>query len=156
MIEQKIEKIVIDKIDAALKAADVTSFQIVGAWQTAVGDEQLKALEDSHAENFIGIKVSPRQYETPTIPDGSFLVSLSLATRAEMDKQGANWLAATEVISNLLQSWQSKFSTFQNDFVVEDEFLPSGFNLAGGDCGLDQASYVWQYTQTFNIYGVIK
>ena len=40
-------------------------------------------------------------------------------------------------------------------FEIENEFLPTGFNIAGGDCGIDKQNDLWQYTQSFNLYGVI-
>ena len=101
MIEQKIEKITIDRLEAALSAAGVEGVQTIGAWQS-VTDDQIKALEDGRAKGVLGVKVYPRQYETPTIPDGSMQVEVSLNVRAETDAQGQTWLKATEAVSDEL------------------------------------------------------
>lgn len=97
----------------------------------------------------------PRQYDTPTIPYAQFLVQLTVLTRAELDKDGANWFGATEAVQNLLQAWQSHFGTMEQDFVVPSEFNPSGFSLSGGDIGLDKDRCAWIFQQSFDLYGVI-
>lgn len=38
------------------------------------------------------VKVYPRQYETPTIPDGSMQVDVGLVSRTDVDWQGTGWL----------------------------------------------------------------
>lgn len=86
-----------DKISAALDDAGIQSHQIIGAWQIANPDE-LKSLENSDAENVVSVKVMPRQYDTPTIPYAQFLVQLTVLTRAELDKDGADWFGATEAV----------------------------------------------------------
>lgn len=154
MTEQKIEKMAIDRLEAALSAAGVEGVQTIGAWQS-VTDDQIKALEDGRARGVLAVKVYPRQYETPTVPDGSMQVEVSLNVRAETDAQGSLWLKATEAVSDVLQKWQKSYQDYKPVFELSGEFLPTGFNIAGGDCGLDKQNDLWQYTQTFNLYGVI-
>ena len=154
MTEQKLEKIVIDKIAAAFDNAGISSYQMIGSWQVA-NDDELKALEQSDAKNVVCVKVMPRQYDTPTVPYAMFAVQLNVLTRAEMDAQGANWFEATEIVQSILQAWQSKHSNIETDFAIEDEFTPSGFNIAGGDVGIDKENCIWQFNQSFDLYGVI-
>lgn len=71
MTEQKIEKIVLDKLEAALSAEGITSLQFIGAWQPTE-DGDVKALEDGQKAGVVAVKVTPRSYDTPTIPDGQF------------------------------------------------------------------------------------
>ncbi len=73
MTEQKIEKIVMDKFQSALSASGIDDIQIMGAWQKSDGGE-IKGLEDGTKAGVIVVKVLPRSYETPTIPDGQFTV----------------------------------------------------------------------------------
>ena len=155
MTEQKLEKIAMDKISTALDAAGIESYQLIGAWQIANG-EVLKAAEEGNAENIVTLKVLPRQYETPTIPYATFTVRVNVISRAEIDAQGTGWMAATETVKNLLQGWQAAFSAVQADFEIADEFKPSGFSLEGGDLGLDRDNCIWQFSQSFNLYGIIQ
>lgn len=69
MTEQKIEKIVIDKLKDAFASANADGVQFVGVWQAAE-DGNVKALEDGTSTSILAVKVYPRTYETPTIPDG--------------------------------------------------------------------------------------
>lgn len=91
MIEQKIEKIVVDKLSSALSAAGIGDIQVMGAWQPAEGDG-VKGLEDGTMAGILTVKVYPRQYETPTIPDGSMQVDVGLVSRTDVDWQGTGWL----------------------------------------------------------------
>ena len=155
MIEQKIEKIVIDKLSSTLSASGIDDIQIVGAWQPSEDDE-VKGLEDGTMAGLLTVKTYPRQYDTPTIPDGSMQVEITLLSRADVDWQGTNWLSATDAVNDVIQAWQKTYNTYKTDFEIQDEFMPTGFNIAGGDCGLDKANGVWTYTQSFNLFGVIN
>lgn len=55
-----------------------------------------------------------------------------------------------------MQAWQDSYSAYAPVFAVPGEFDPTGFNLAGGDCGLDRQAGAWQYAQSFNLYGIIR
>jgi len=59
-------------------------------------------------------------------------------------------------VSNILHTWQKSYQAYSTDFQIEDEFQPTGFNLESGDVGLDKEACIWQYTQTFNLYGIIS
>lgn len=82
MTEQKIERIVIEQLSAALEGAGVRGVQAIGAWQAEDGDG-LKAFESGRASGVLGVKASPRQYETPTVPDAAIQVDVSLTVRAD-------------------------------------------------------------------------
>lgn len=94
MTEQKIEKIVLDRFNEAFAAANVGGYQLIGAWQ-AVEDGQVKAIESGSSKIILGVKVYPRSYETPTIPDGMFQVDVSLTVRADSDSTGQEYLGVT-------------------------------------------------------------
>ena len=155
MTEQKIEKIVLDKFDAAFQEAGINNIQLIGAWQPAQ-DGDLKAIEEGTKTGMLGVKVYPRTYDTPTIPDGVFNVDISLTIRAEVDNKGVDYLATTELVSNILHAWQKSYAAYATDFNIENEFQPTGFNLESSDVGLDKENCVWQYNQSFKLYGIIN
>lgn len=155
MIEQKIEKIIIDAISAAFAAANVSGIQVVGAWQPATVDE-IKAARDRKARGLLSIKVAPRAHDTFTIAEASFTVSATLDVRAEMDAAGIGYLEVTDVVSGVIYPWQKKFSNYADAFTVAGEFDPTGFRLDGGDCGLDVGNGAWTWRQDFTIQGIIK
>ena len=43
-----------------------------------------------------------------------------------------------------------------DDFNLENAFTVTGFNLTGGDCGLDRENCIWQFQQGFSIYGIVE
>ena len=153
MTEQKIEQIVLNKFKAAFQAAQVDGVQFVGVW-TPASDGQLKAFEDARAAGVLGVMVFPRPYATPTIPDAMFQVDVALTVRAEVDDAGQDYMKATEVVSQVLNAWQKAYQNYAEDFAIEDEFRPTGFNIESGDVGLSKEDCVWQYSATFNIYGI--
>ena len=94
MTERKIEKIILDKFNEAFATSNVNGYQLIGAWQ-AVEDGQVKAIEEGTSKIILGVKVYPRSYETPTIPDGQFQVDISLTVSAEVDSTGQDYLEVT-------------------------------------------------------------
>ena len=155
MTEQKIEKIVIDKISTALETAEISGIQFLGAWQS-VDDGDVKALEDGTKIGAVVVKVFPRSYDTPTVADGQFNVQISLTMRADVDITGKGYLDVTDVISSITHKWQKSYSEYATDFAIEDEFQPTGYNLDSGDVGLDKENCVWNFTQSFTLYGIIN
>lgn len=155
MTEQKIEKIVIDKLESALSAEGISSLQFIGTWQPT-DEGEVKALEDGTKIGAIAVKVLPRVYDTPTIPDGQFSVQITLTMRAEVDVTGKSYLDVTDIISSVTHKWQKSYSDYATDFNIEDEFQPTGFNLDSGDVGIDKENCVWTFQQTFTLYGIIN
>lgn len=82
-------------------------------------------------------------------------MGVSLLMRSDVDYNGQNYLQVTSAISDLMQSWQNSFSAGETQFTVENEFTFTGFQLGGGDCGVDVEKCVWSYTQTMTVYGII-
>lgn len=155
MTEQKIEKIVIDKFKSAFEQANIEDVQLVGTWQVAE-EGNIKAFEDKTATGILAVKVYPRTYETPTIPDGQFQVDVSLIVRADKDATGQGYLGMTQLVSDILHAWQKSYASYAEDFAIENEFQPTGFNLESGEVGLDKEARIWQYTHTFILHGIIN
>jgi len=154
MTEKKLEEKIIGHFENAL-STDFPNIQIVGQWQTNI-DGQLKALENPATLGALTIRVSPRRYETATIPDCEIPVEIQLNIRSDVDVGGESWLSATDAANNVIQNWQDWYSRYAQDLSVENEFHPTGFRTDGGDCGIDRQAKVWQWTQTFTLLGVIE
>lgn len=155
MTEQKIEKIVIDKFESALSAVGGEMLQFIGAWQPAEEGE-VKALEDGTKLGAVAVKVLPRIYDTPTIPDGQIQVQVSLTMRADVDVNGKSYLDVTEALQSVTHRWQKSYSNYAQDFEIDDEFQPTGFNIDSGDVGIDKENCVWTFSQAFTLYGIIE
>lgn len=150
MIEADLEKIVIDSFKAVLEDYDT---QIYGTWQTT--DDANKSEEEDGVESVLTVKALPRSYETPTVPYASFSFQVALVVRSDVDFNGRNYLGITDLVSTKMQEWQKSYGSYSEDFTT-DNFEPTGFQLDGGDCGIDKANYVWSYIQNFTLYGIIK
>lgn len=115
----------------------------------------MKGLEDRLSDGVVGVKVSPRTYETPTVPDGQFAVDLTLTIRSDVDADGQLYLEATQAVSQMIHNWQKCQARVEADFSLGGEFVPTGFQITDGDCGLDRENVIWQYSQSFALYGII-
>ena len=153
MTEKTIEALMIGHLQTATSGLENVSLQFLGAWQPA---NDVKALEESGADGIIAVKCMPRSYETPTIPDGSFQIIVSLSLRADTDSNGQGYLAVTDAVSACLHRWQKSYAAYADDFAVANEFQPTGFNIESGDCGFDADKAIWTYTVTVNLYGIIQ
>lgn len=152
MIEKELEDIIIDKLTTNLSA--YPNIKIIGAWQTA-DEGEVKGLDDDESEGIVAVKVNPRQYETPTIPDAEVGANVTLVVRADVDKTGINYLDVTDIISSTLHEYQKSFFDYHEEFKIDDKFEPTGFRLDGGDCGMDRENCTWTYNQQFTLIGII-
>lgn len=150
MIEADLEKIVVDSFKAVLDGYDT---QIYGAWQTA--DNGIKSEEEEGVGSILTVKALPRSYETPTISYASVTFQITLVVRSDIDFNGRDYLGMTDLISQKMQTWQSNYASYSQEFAT-DNFEPTGFQLDGGDCGIDNTNKVWSYVQNFTVYGIIK
>lgn len=154
MIEQLVEKRVLDRLTAALEAAGVDGIAAFGAWQ--VSDEGVaKDVETAADGGVLSVKVEPRQYATPTIPHATLAATVALTLRAETDPRGLTRLAVAEALAAVLFAWQDSFSAFAADFDGIDGFRPCGFALSGGDVGLDRNAAAWTFSQSFTINAIL-
>lgn len=154
MTEQLIEKIIIDSINEKLESNNLEDIQVIGVWQTT-NQDKVKGLEDENVEGVVSINVAPRRYETFTIPDAEFTISVALILRADIDYTGQKLLQITEIISGIFHEWQKSYSAINKTFSM-DSFLPTGFRLDGGECGCDETKTIWTYAQSFVLKGIIQ
>ena len=153
LIEAELEKTVIEKIRYRLETYG--GIDIIGAW-SVVGEANNKGEEKLDDKNaIISVKVLPRLYETPTIPHAEFQVQVNLVVRSEVDFGGKNYLDITAELSDIFQQWQNDFCLL-NELNIPNQFEITGFQLSGGDCGIDRDNCVWQFSQGFSIFGIIQ
>lgn len=151
MIEQLVEKRIMEKIEAALAAANVSGIEVVGAWQV----EDSKGIETADLGGIVAVRVNPREYQGYLTHDAALSCVVTLTVRAETDATSALRLAATDALTALLSRWHYVVEDVAADFAGIDGFDPVGFRLDGGDVGLDRASSAWNYSHNFTLRGVI-
>jgi hypothetical protein len=151
MIEQKIEDAVLAKVQAALSAVGVEA-QYMGQLRAV---DAVKAVENAKSDVFVVAKASPRQYGTPTMPTCQINVQLNALVRADVDYSGADYLAVTGKIMEVLQRWQRCYDDTHEDFTVEGEFDCTGFQLGSGSFQLDASGKTWQYSHQMTVFGVV-
>lgn len=105
MIEREIE----DKVVAAVRGCfDGFEFadkiQILTAW---ADQDKLKGQEEADKIGYVVVRVNPREYDTPTIPDAKMQVELDLIVMADSDCFGRHYIELAERISNVLQRCQN-------------------------------------------------
>lgn len=153
MIEQQLEKMVMTKIEDALKDNGIDDIQVLGSWQP---DDDIKGEQDESATGFVSIKTLPRSYDTPTIPDAQIQFQVNLLVRSDIDYNGKSYLEVTDEVHKVLHKWQKSYDDYHDDFTIDDEFEATGFQLDGGDCGIDKQNCAWNFLQQFTIYGIIQ
>lgn len=151
LVEAYLESVVVQVLRDALK--DYDNVQIVGTWEPST-DDRLKG-EENKAGCIVGVKSYPRTYDTPTVPYCQINFDISMAVRADVDWNGNNYLDLTSIISEVLQGWQNDFNSLYI-FGFPDLFEITGFQLTGGDCGIDREEGIWQFQQSFAIFGIVS
>ena len=153
MIEQSIEARVLAKIKDSLSALGIDNVRLVGQLEAVEG---VKGLEDADDQIIIIAKSSPRSYATPTIPTCTITVDVNALVRADIDYNGANYLAVTDRLMQIFQNWQRCYDDTHEDFSIDGEFDCTGFQLDTGSFSLDATGKLWQYNHGMTIYGVVN
>ena len=153
MTEQLVEKRIMEQIETALTLSGVEGVKVYGAWQPADAGA-VKAVETADALGLVSVKVSPREYATPTVPHATLATTVAFSMRAEADPTGAKRLAVADAISQLLFSWQDSFAAFAAAFAGIDGLAVCGFTLSGGDVGVDRTASLWTYTHNLTINAI--
>lgn len=153
MVEQKLEKRAMEKIEAALQAAGVSTIQVVGSLQPEPGQ---KMVEKADADGVVVLKASPRSYSSPTIPTCEIAVGVNATIRADVDYNGMKYLDVAGKIMDVLQRWQRCYDDTHGDFTVEGEFDCTGFQLDAGQFSFDRSEKIWQYSHQMTLFGVVQ
>lgn len=93
MIEQLLEKNVVDRIDLLFK--DIASRQITGSLQTCY---PLKGV-DTPRDVYVYVSAQPRSYDSPTVPTCQIQIQVALSVYAGTDFTGKNYI---ELMDRLL------------------------------------------------------
>ena len=75
--------------------------------------------------------------------------------RADVDCGGNTYFDVTDALQQVTHRWQKSYTNYAEDFAINDEFQPTGFNIDSGDVGLDKENCVWTFNQSFTLYGII-
>ena len=151
MIEQKLERKILDKFQALFAAAAPDAeIQYIGSLQVS----EARAIEDDSACVFT-VHVNPRGYDSPMVPTCAITCTISLAVRADADPTGALYTSLMNAALNQLNSWQGCMQDVHEEFDIADEFTLAGFRLAEGATPLDTNKQIWTYAHSFELQGVV-
>lgn len=145
MIEYEIEKNIVEEMQ---KNLDKYKVQVIGTWS-------IPKIEESDKEGVLVIKVSPRNYETPTTPYMTLDCMLSLTIRADIDVEATNYLNASSAIIDVLEKYQKCECSTHLQY-ASSCFNPTGFKIGQGNTMIDQSNKVFTYTHQFTIYGIVN
>ena len=150
MIEQKLEKNVIDKLTSILTNNGISNFRVYGSLQPDI----MKGVEDI-SNIVVVVKAYPRSYQSPTIPTCQIDFEVQLTLRADIDYSGKNYLDVCDMLMTQFEEWQKCLDSAHYDFSLP-EFQMVGFQLGSGTNAADPDKVVWQYKHNFTVYGVVQ
>lgn len=154
MIELELENRIVDLLERSMLNTEwKDKVQILTCWRN---NEQMKGQECSDKSAYITVRVNPREYDTPTIPDAQIQVQLSLTVLADSDCFGDQYMVLTELMTNMLQEFQNSHDKATEAFSLEGKFLTTGFQITGGGVGMDSSTMTWQFQQSFSLYGIVR
>lgn len=127
MIEQLVEKRIIDAVDAL----NLPGLAVSGIWQP-VGYGIVKGVEGTDYTAALAVSVGPRTFGTFTVCECSFDVSLSLVVRIGRDYTGNALVEYAGGILDLLTRWNlDEYGDWCAELAV-DGFDPSGIRVNTG------------------------
>lgn len=149
MTEQKIEKLMVERFEEILEG---TGIQVIGTLQPTLLE---KAEEESSKMGVVVVKVSPREYETPTVPTCRMNCAISVSLRADKDFNGRTYLEVCDTIINELERFQKCLHDVHELYSIPDEFNVTGFLLGQGQTSIDQTNKTWNYIHNYTVYGIL-
>lgn len=127
MIEQLVEKRIIDAVDAL----NLPGLAVSGIWQP-VGYGIVKGVEGTDYTAALAVSVGPRTFDTFTVCECSFDVRLSLVVRIGRDYTGNALVEYAGGILDLLTRWNlDEYGDWCAELAV-DGFDPSGIRVNTG------------------------
>ena len=125
MIECKLQSCIIALIHSAYEAAGIGGVRFIGSWQAP-------ETESKGDRAVIAVAVSPRAYDTYSIPHCDFAVSVAIAARSELFEDGEDISDFAAPLVDLLDGWQFDINQFAADVTLEGEFMAAGVRMDGG------------------------
>lgn len=149
MIEQKLEKNVIDKLTSIFTNNGISDFEVYGSLQPDI----MKGVEGD-SSIVVVVKANPRSYQSPTIPTCQIDFEVQMTLRADIDYGGKNYLDVCDILLEQFEKWQKCLDDAHQDFSTP-KFSMVGFQLENGNNAADPDKVVWQYKHNFTVYGVV-
>lgn len=151
MIEADLENKLKTKIAAVFEAAGITDIQIIGSLDVA----EIKSAEEDGRTGCLAVKMQPRSYPSPTVPECTVNAALALTVRADVDYGGHKYLEIMDTLMNQFQKWQQCLDEAHEDFTTPG-FEMTGFVLNDGSTAIDRSAVIFQYSHSFTLYGIIN
>ena len=147
MIEKNLESAILAQLRTALSGLG-DSVRFAGSWQVS-------EIEGAEEIATVTVMVSPRAYDTYSIPYCNFSVSVEVMARTErLIADGVEIDDIVEPISDMLDRWQFDIERFAADATLSGEFVAAGVRLDGGmGPVVDRKSGNLYVTQNFTIRG---
>ena len=158
LASQKIEDIIKTKIQSHLTENNISGISFITCWEKTedgIPKGEETSTEEETSTGIVTIKTNLPTFETPTIPDCSFEVTLGFVSRTDADYTGKDYLTVTELIWDIVHGWQKSFSTVETDFTF-DGFVPTGFQITASDHGLDKTNDVWPVSLNMLVFGIYQ
>lgn len=154
LLEAEIEKIFVGRFKKMLEPFNI---QVAGSWDVKnLTDGQSKGEEEPDVNGVLVVKISPRQYATPTVPDCTINGALSLSVRGDVDWTGETYLGVVAEIMTELEKLQECYcSTHEEYSVPELGYCVTGFQLTQGDTSVNPTNQIFSFTSSFTIFGVL-
>lgn len=146
-----IEKLLEDKIIAAVKNLNISNLQVIGSWS-------LPKEETNATVSTLGVQVQPRTYSRYTVCEASFPVMLALVVSTAVDKKGEMFLDAATKISDMLHRWNmNKHNEAKTALQVPDTLSIGGIKVEGGEAPTyDKTNALRTMTITFSVTGFVS
>ena len=151
MIEADIEKRVVEKFKELFTENGIDNVQVSGSFDIS----DIKATQESGKTSYLVVKVDPRSYGSPTLPETTLDIGFNLIVRADVDFNGKTYLDLCDILMTQMEIWQ-KCMNEAHDFFTLPEFEMTGFVLNKGTTGIDPTATTFQYNHTFTVYGVVQ
>ena len=122
-----IEKLLEDKIIAAIDSLGIKGLSIVGAWSAPIE-------ETAKTKATLTVVVNPRTYSRYTICEASFPVYIGIAVSSAIDKNGELFMSIATAVSNMLHVWNmNKHNEAKTALEIANYLSIGGIRVEGGE-----------------------
>lgn len=117
----------------------------------------VKSEEDAGTDGVLVVKISPRQYATPTVPTTTLQGAISLSVRGDVDFNGSTYIDVVSRIMGEMEKLQKCYCRTHDEYSIPDEgFTVTGFQLNQGDNTVNPTNKIYNFTTSFTVFGVIS
>lgn len=101
MIEADIEKRVVEKFKELFAANGIDNVQVSGSFDIS----DIKATQEAGKTSYLVVKVDPRSYGSPTLPETTLDIGFNLIVRADVDFNGKTYLDLCDILMTQMETW---------------------------------------------------